>query len=465
MIKPLNLHNGKLSLFQSALNKTIQNKGESATLLAEDHAMMQQANTVLAAANGGQDLGQFLGTPLQCAGLAVQAALAFAAGDEVKEKLLRAQLQDSPCDVLGWTSALIAFEAYYIDGKAPKYTPWTHLSDFVYPMADAGKTGDELKIALLADWGTGDPSMAKSSLDALFQQNPDMIIHLGDIYYAGTQDECANNFVKYLSDACHANGRLPIYNLAGNHDYYSGGTGYYSTLTQLKQECSPPDTQEQGASFFCLRNNNWQIQAMDTGYGDHDIFSVANDTTQLQPSEVQWHLDKIATAGERRIVLLSHHQLYSAFEKIGTAANNYYNPSLLGNFQAAMNSGAVTAWFWGHEHVLGLYAPFPLLNANQPKGRCIGYSAFPMMTSDDPYKALVAADKVPLLSDPPFLLTTQDVYNHGFVILTLAASFAQADYYQIPGDGTPAANPLFPKYSEILWDSEAAPTQVSAAPA
>jgi hypothetical protein len=195
---------------------------------------------------------------------------------------------------------------------------------------------------------------------------------------------------------------------------------------------------------------------MDTGYYDHDLLTVANDITQLQPLEVQWHQDKIATAGGRKIILLSHHQLYSAFEIIGRQADNYYNPNLLANFGDAMNAGKITAWFWGHEHLLELYGQFPLLNANQPKGRCIGYSAFPMLKADNPYNLLVSADKLPLLGDPPFLDTSEDVYDHGFMILTLADSFAQADYYQISGVGAPAPNPLNPKFSESLWTAEAA---------
>ncbi|MGH9444663.1 MAG: metallophosphoesterase family protein [Terriglobia bacterium] len=462
---PLSLHSGKLSLFQAALNKIIHSKGQSTTRLSEDQAMMQQANTVLKAANAGEDLSQFVDTPLECASLAIQAALAFAAGDTAKEAQIRAQLQDSPCDALGWTAALLAFEAYYADGQSPKYTNWTNIADFVYPIPDAGRSGNQLTVAVLADWGTGDPTVAMTSLDALFRCKPDVIIHLGDIYYAGTPDECTNNFLSYLVAACKTHYPVPIYNLAGNHDYYSGGAGYYTLLTQLNPQCAPPGTAVQGASFFCLRNSNWQLQAMDTGYGDHDIFTVANDITQLQESEVEWHRDKIATAGGRKIILLSHHQLYSAFEKVGTQANNYYNSNLLSNFQDAMNAGAIIAWFWGHEHVLELYGAFPLLNANQPKGRCVGYSAFPVLTSPNPYNLLVTEDKLPLLGDPPFLETTQDVYDHGFMILALADSFAQADYYQIPGDGAAAPNPLYPKYSESLWAAQARLPQAASRPA
>jgi hypothetical protein len=462
---PLSLHSGKLSLFQSALNKIIQTKGASLTRLSEDHPMMQQANTVLQAADDGKDLGQFLDTPFKCASLAVQAALAFAAGDTAKEGLIRAQLQDTKCDVLGWITALLAFEVYYASGRDPKYTNWTDITDFVYSIPDRGRNGEQLTVAVLADWGTGDPAVAKSSLDALFRFQPDLIIHLGDVYYAGTPEECTNNFLNYVVAAAKANYPLPIYNLAGNHDYYSGGAGYYNLLTQLNPQCAPPGTPVQGASFFCLRNRNWQLQGMDTGYGDHDVFTDANDITQLQQSEVEWHKDKIASAGGRKIVLLSHHQLYSAFQNVGKQGNNYYNPSLLGNFQDAMNNGAITAWFWGHEHLLELYGAFPLLNASQPKGRCIGYSGFPIMTGSNPYKPRVGVDKVPLLGDPPFLDTTGDVYDHGFMILTLADSFAQADYYQIPGDGAPAPSPLYPKFSENLWAAQPSQVQTSSAPA
>lgn len=455
MNPPLSLHSGKLSLFQSAVNKILhEKKGQAAAGLAAEDQMMQQANTVLAAAQANQDLSKFIGTPLECASLAVQAALAFAAGNRVKEAQIRAQLQDSPCDA-GWLTSLAAFEAYYLSGKSPQYMDWKNLGDYVYPMAETGRQGEALTVGVLADWGTGDPAVARSSLAALFRFQPDLIVHLGDIYYAGTPEECTNNFLNYLVKATEENYRLPIYNLAGNHDYYSGGGGYYALLAKLNPQCAPPGTPVQQASFFCLRNANWQIQAMDTGYGDHDVFTVADDITQLQPREVTWHQDKIDTAAGRKIILFSHHQLYSAFINIGKQGENYYNPNLLQSFQAAMNSGAITSWFWGHEHLLEIYGPSRLLGKAQPIGRCIGYSAFPMLTSEHPYNVVTGAEKVPLVGQPPYLGTTKDVYNHGFVILTLAAKFGRAEYYQIPGDGSPAPDPLAPSYSEDFWTAQA----------
>jgi predicted phosphodiesterase len=459
---PANFHSGKLSLFQSAVHKTIVDNGGAPSTLSAEHPMMQQATTVLTAASADENLDKFTGTALECASLTVQAAFAAIGGDAVKAAEIQAQLQDSPCDP-GWVTVLATYLDYYADGKEPQYTNWTNIGDFVYAMPDQGAKGPQLTIGILADWGTGDPRVAASSLKALIGCSPDLIIHLGDIYYAGTSHECQEHFLQYINDA-RAAYPVPVWNLAGNHDYYSGGGPYYDLLTQLNAynpasntNYVRPGTPVQEASFFCLRNKGWQIQAMDTGFYDHDVSTVNNDTTRLHDSEVAWHLDKIDSANGRKIVLLSHHQLYSAFEQIGTGANNYYNPSLLQSFETQLNSGDIVAWLWGHEHLLEMYKPFPLLNpGKQPMGRCVGYSAFPMLKDQNPYATRVSNDLVAPLGNPPFLQTTGDVFNHGFTILTLADSFGQAEYYEIPGDGSACKTPLRARFAETLWSTEAA---------
>src|SRR5580658_211801 len=92
---------------------------------------------------------------------------------------------------------------------------------------------------------------------------------------------------------------------------YSGGKGYYSLVDELGQQ----------ASYFCLQNDDWMFVAMDTGFHDNNPLTVASDMTQLVTqegwSEAKWHLDKIAGAGKRKIVFLSHHQLFSPFGSVG----------------------------------------------------------------------------------------------------------------------------------------------------
>lgn len=69
----------------------------------------------------------------------------------------------------------------------------------------------------------------------LAAQRPDVAIHLDDIYYSGTPAECDAHFLAPLRAA------MPdtrLFSLCGNHDMYSGGTGYYGLLRQIGQPAS-----------------------------------------------------------------------------------------------------------------------------------------------------------------------------------------------------------------------------------
>ncbi len=69
---------------------------------------------------------------------------------------------------------------------------------------------------------------------------------------------------------------------------YAGGGRYYTVLDMLGQP----------ASYFCLRNDEWQFIALDTGL--HDSDPVARTATFLEDTEVEWLKDKVRNAGGRR---------------------------------------------------------------------------------------------------------------------------------------------------------------------
>src|SRR5262249_23759934 len=127
------------------------------------------------------------------------------------------------------------------------------------------------RIALFGDWGTGG-HMARQTLERIKAQRPDILIHLGDIYYSGTKAECAANFEDVIEDAFQRTQHpLPVFSLAGNHDMYSGGIAYYDLIRRLNSGSASQNT-----SFFCLRSedNAWQLLAMDTGLHDYSPLSV-----------------------------------------------------------------------------------------------------------------------------------------------------------------------------------------------
>lgn len=147
--------------------------------------------------------------------------------------------------------------------------------------------------------------------------------------------------------------------------------------------------------------------------------------------------------GRIKVILFSHHQLFSAFLKIGGA---YRNPSLLDNlreWQAAGN-GNIVAWLWGHEHLLEVYAD-PVNSGLPIVGRCIGHGAFPVFVGPNVYTPQPDGAPVLSTSEPPHYVRTGDdglIYNHGFAMLELGADSGKAIYYQvkIPADGSPPSS-------------------------
>ena len=151
------------------------------------------------------------------------------------------------CDPL-WAKALFHFD----QGEATiPYRHYESIDDFVLPLEPRinPELTDSLKVAFVADWATG-TRLAKNVMRCIGEQQPDVVIHLGDVYYSGTKDEMNDHFLQIVREYLPA--ETQVFNLAGNHDLYAGGEGYYWLLDELGQP----------ASYFCLRNDHWQILAI-----------------------------------------------------------------------------------------------------------------------------------------------------------------------------------------------------------
>lgn len=369
-------------------------------------------------------------TEEECAHTALLLAKAKVEGRPAQEiQQLEDALRFSTCDPL-WAEAVTEYVDFFELGKGKvPYRP-AKAPDDPAPLP----MNENATVALIADWGTGTVD-ARALLEKVAAHEPDVLIHLGDVYYSGTTSENMRYFLSVVNEVFGrgADRPLPVFNLTGNHDMYSGGVGYYDTLDRTNVPPLAPPGQRQTNSFFCLRSSGWQLLGMDTSLHDDDVFDVATSMTYLEDSELAWHKQKIATAGGRRTVLLSHHQLFSAFSAVGPEDNGDRSMNTLLHSQLADVLGQVDAWFWGHEHNLEIYGPY----AGLGKGRCIGCSAVPVFITQEPYKSRVG-DKIPLLANPnvpgvPVMLgTTGGVYNHAYVILKLddAARAARVSYYQ-----------------------------------
>lgn len=204
----------------------------------------------------------------------------------------------------------------------------------------------DARLALLSDWGTGlygAPVCATSLAQARLA--PHAVIHLGDIYYAGAGNEVQQRFLDHWPTVPGARNLA----LNGNHEMYTGGNAYFDQLLGDPRFA-------QASSCFALRNEDWLLVGLDTAYDEHD----------LHGEQAAW-LQRLADANPRhRLMLLSHHQPFSAFEKQG--------PKLVAKLSPLLAAGRIAAWYWGHEHLCARYEEHPGWRMH---GRCIGHSGFP----------------------------------------------------------------------------------------
>ena len=460
MTAPISFHTAEQSVFQSAflevLTEELAQQDDLAKsvfdeaglgLKAENDTMQTLANVLDPHAKGGGDLFSTIGVCVQHT-LDLAKAKALGRDDEIER--LQNILTASLCDVINWAKISTVAAGYYkLSGSKPVYRKPARLDDFVYPLPPSQE--ETLTIGLIADWGSGE-RVAEMVFEEMCLHKPELIIHLGDVYYSGTAKEQAENFTSIVN-RIREDYPCALYNLPGNHDYYAGGAAFYDELPRLNQPpAAPPGTPQQEASFFCLRNDHWQIHGLDTGYHDHDYFKHAVDNTRkelqgigpehethLTAEELAWHHDKLKTKGNRRVIFLSHHQLFSAYGKIGRA---FVNNHLRDQFNEALQNKVIDAWFWGHEHTLQVYGP----HLGLEKGRCVGYGAFPIFAQENPYH--IEDPSIPLLkaaavSGQRTEVVVDDrsgVYEHGYVILKLRPQGqpSEAIYYTVPGDGSEA---------------------------
>ena len=362
-----------------------------------------------------------------CVELALRYVKALASGNQAALAEVEDEYRTGTCDV-EWVTTLRAYAGYFgPDGKR-KPIPYVRPAQ-VGPGTHEIKAGSRL--ALVSDWGTG-ARPAMEVLRSIAGERPDVLVHLGDIYYSGTGKECEDNFLRPVTRELRAKRPTLVYTLSGNHDMYCGGVGYYDLLPKLNE-----DAHRQRASFFCLRSTDerWQFLAMDTGLHDDNPRSIADALTHLEDDELEWHCQRIEEFGGRTI-LLSHHQPFSAFSAIGAkpaqGERKAVNPHLMRAFERMNRDGRVAAWFWGHEHSLGIYEPFSGIKV----GRCIGHGAVPVSVLDDIYKPLDDLEQTPAIIEGTRLQTRGGVFAHGYAVIDLGGGSCRARYLQVTDAGT-----------------------------
>jgi hypothetical protein len=209
--------------------------------------------------------------------------------------------------------------------------------------AEPSRLPNPARLAIAGDWGTGLYGAPKIADQMRKLGKFDLLLHLGDVYYAGTEAEVKERMIDIWPKEIGAITRI----LNSNHEMYSGGYGYFDTEFKAFG---------QNSSYFAFQNDDWLLVCLDSAYVDHDLDS----------QQVGWLNTVLSQGGNRKIVLFSHQQLFSRLDSQG--------PKLKKALLHLLESKLITAWYWGHEHQCVLYDPHPDYRL---LARCLGNGGIP----------------------------------------------------------------------------------------
>lgn len=287
-----------------------------------------------------------------------------------------------------------------------------HRRPFNDKRPDTVPIGNKARLVLVGDWGTGIPRAVKvaKQMRRVIEKGESQgieqhVIHLGDVYYSGWKWEYRKRFLPHWPVREGETGdRLTSWCLNGNHDMFSGGHAYFDFLL-----ADDRFTRQQRNSFFSLRNDHWDIIGMDT----------AHDDAGLRDPQTEW-IAQTLSGSKRRSMFLSHHQLFSVFEKDSEPLKQKIGPYIA--------QRPVDIWFWGHEHRCVFYRD----HLGVRNARLIGNGGVPvymMHSKDRPY-------------EPPAFYEYRDFKRRiiekwaflGFAVVDLENDRAQVRYIDEYGD-------------------------------
>lgn len=226
-----------------------------------------------------------------------------------------------------------------------------------------------LQIALFGDWGTGayqDGDLSASPSQLVMQQignkKPDLSIHLGDVYYSGTQGFFPHTGEEYLNLVQCWKYVAPLGNFTmnSNHEMYDGANGLFNVA--LNNSVTTMFQDQGGSTFFSVCFGNWIILGLDSAYNASQMYmqGVISDPYQQQ-------LLQNAGKSGKKIFILTHH---NPINEIGDTQNSLWNDVVS---QLGKNPDY---WYWGHVHNGIVYS-------NKSAGgnvncRCLGNAAIPI---------------------------------------------------------------------------------------
>ncbi len=221
-----------------------------------------------------------------------------------------------------------------------------------------------LTLAMAGDWGSGrwnDPDKvypAETVLTQMLATEPDYMVHLGDVYYAGTPSDSLidpDEEGRYFTDLWKPGSRGALA-LNSNHEMYSGANGLYEALE------NPMFAAQRGATYFAIEFEDWLVLGLDSAFYDNSLMfmhGALNDPDQNTFIENLNPQDKL-------VLVLTHHN--------GLLYNGKKKQPLWGQVCDALGKQP-EVWYWGHIHNGIVYSSES--EAGTTLARCCGHGSLP----------------------------------------------------------------------------------------
>ncbi|GAB5399554.1 MAG: hypothetical protein Aureis2KO_11390 [Aureisphaera sp.] len=335
-----------------------------------------------------------------------------------------------------WTLVLVYYYYY-------KLLPFK-IHPFVSQSAELNNTPVDLippsaKIAIIGDWGTGlwtDGHTPKCPsqlvIEGVIAQDPDYIIHLGDVYYAGTKKEEIQNLLERLPEKY----KGKIYTMNSNHEMYDGANGLMGTTLKDSRF-----THQNGSTYFSFEVGDWIIVGLDSAYYDESpLYMDGIIATKHGGQEQLEYLTKAYNSG-KQVLLCTHHNGIDV-AKDGPKPNSTLWNQVIG----ATAPNVPDVWYWGHVHNgivynedLTMYGGKTAKNGNKPRMRCCGHASIPygngsflsdLVTGTNPEVLYYGKTAMP---NPTTEVQKLRVLN-GFAIVEINQSDITETFYEVAYD-------------------------------
>ncbi len=243
----------------------------------------------------------------------------------------------------------------------------------------SGSGGDDaVTIAIVGDWGTGrygdDGGPGLAVLADIRSLNPDYVVHLGDVYYAGTAgydhilSEEWRNFVS-LWPAEWGNGTGRSFALNSNHEQYDGANGYFGVA--LGKDA--PFAHQKSTSYFALCYGDWVVLCLDSAYyADASHFFMDGSIDGSSGAQAKWIRSNVDLKG-KKVIVLTHH---NAIDYTGETPVEPFWTNVRDAVSDATGGDLPAYWYWGHIHNGIVYSDKSAAGP-EVKIRCVGHGAIP----------------------------------------------------------------------------------------